>query len=155
MSKVLILVYNCFILAFDLTRMSEEKNTKTTDVFAPEFIKKMEDILSTEKAKLEKELLQFSKNNSDASNGAESGFPNYGDEEDDNVREVADYAVNKTLQISLEKKLRDVVSSLNRIKENTYGICKYTGKPIEEKRLLARPTSSSSVNAKKVLTHEA
>ena len=114
--------------------MSEEKKTKTTDVFDTDFIKKMEDILLNEKDKLEKELLHFAKGNSEANDGVDSDFTNYGDEEDDNVREVADYAVNKTLQISLEKKLRDVLTSLDRIKDNTYGICKYTGSPIEKER---------------------
>lgn len=134
--------------------MTDQKQLKTTDVFSAEFIDQIKGILTTEQTKLEKELSQFAHKNPHAEDDYDANYPEYGDEEDDNAREVADYAVNKTLEVTLEKKLRDVHSALKRIENNTYGICKYTGEPINEKRLLARPTSSSSVNAKKVLTDE-
>jgi len=75
-------------------------------------------------------------------------FPDYGDEEDDNVHEIEGFLVNESLKAEYEKELRDVKGALNRLKDGTYGICKYTGVKIDEKRLLARPTSSSSVQAK-------
>ena len=56
---------------------------------------------------------------------------------------------------TLEKMLRDVGKSLKRIEEGSYGVCKYCDKPIDEKRLLARPTSSACVECKKTLTDEA
>lgn len=135
--------------------MAQAKKLKTTDVFEPAFIEQIKTILLDEKRKLEKELTQFAHRNPNDDNNFDANFPNYGNEEDDNAREVADFTVNKTLEVTLEKKLRDVASALKRIENNTYGICKYTGQPIEKKRLLARPTSSSSVQAKKVLTNEA
>lgn len=135
--------------------MAQEKQLKTSDVFDKAFISQISDILTEEKERLEKELGQFAHKNPNEEGDYNADFPNYGDEEDDNAREVADFTVNKTLEVTLEKKLRDVNAALKRIKDNSYGICKYTGQPIEKKRLLARPTSSSSVQAKKVLTNEA
>ena len=132
-----------------------EKKLKTTDVFDAEFIKEIKSILVEEKVTLEKELARIAKRNPNDSEDFNAEFPDYGDEEDDNAREVADFTVNKTLEVTLEKKLRDVNAALERIENNTYGICKYTGQAIDKKRLLARPTSSSSVQAKKVLTNEA
>lgn len=128
---------------------------KTSDVFEADFIEEIKGLLLDEKQKIEKELSQFAHRSTDDASNFNADFPNYGTEEDDNAREVADFSVNKTLEVTLENKLRDVISALKRIDTNTYGICKYTGQPIEKKRLLARPTSSSSVQAKKVLTNEA
>ena len=67
---------------------------------------------------------------------------------------MEEYTVNKPLEITLEKTLRDVKRALIAIEKGTYGVCKYCDKPIEEKRLLARPTSSSCVSCKKTLTDE-
>jgi len=119
------------------------------------FIREMRDILLAEKDKLERELGGFTKKNPHVEGDTEAVFPEYGDEMDENAREVADYITNKSLEEVLEKKLRDIITSLKRIEEGTYGVCKYTGKPIGEKRLRARPTSSTSIEAKKFLTDEA
>ncbi|MBT3817248.1 MAG: TraR/DksA family transcriptional regulator [Candidatus Magasanikbacteria bacterium] len=130
---------------------------KTKQPFDQTFLDDIKERLIEEKARLEKELHTFTKKNPNIKDGSDfdATFPNYGDEEDDSVHEVADYSVNKTLEITLEKQLRDVNKALERLDEGTYGICKYTNKPIDKKRLLARPTSSSSIEAKKLLTNEA
>lgn len=111
------------------------ENKKTEDLFKPDFLAEI-------KAKLEE-----SKKDLHAKLGLET-FPDYGDEEDDNVHEIEGFIVNEGLKTEYEKELRDVEAALKRLKEGTYGICKYTGVKIDEKRLLARPTSSSSVEAK-------
>ncbi len=67
---------------------------------------------------------------------------------------MAEEAVTKAIEETLEKKYVDVKKALERIENGTYGICKFTGKPIGEARLRARPTSSASVEAKKFLTNE-
>jgi len=119
------------------------------------FVREMKDLLIAEKDKLEQELGNFTKKNPHVEGDTEAVFPEYGDEMDENAREIADYITNKSLEEVLEKKLRDIIASLKRIEEGTYGVCKYTGKPIGEKRLRARPTSSTSIEAKKFLTDEA
>ncbi len=122
-------------------------NKKTT--FSDDFLKKIHTALLEEKVRLEKELPSIS--DPSQTSGA---FPSYGDKEDENASEVADYAANLTLEETLAKSLRDVVKSLKRLEDGSYGVCKYCKKPIEEKRLLARPTSSACVECKKTIVQE-
>ncbi|MDD4477081.1 MAG: TraR/DksA C4-type zinc finger protein [Patescibacteria group bacterium] len=122
--------------------------------FSKEFLAKIEENLLKEKIKMENELNKFAKKNPDVENDYNSTFPDYGDKEDENASEVADYETNLALEKNLEKNLRDVVNSLQRIKKGTYGICKYCKKPIEEKRLLARPTSNACMECKKAIKQE-
>ncbi|OGH92024.1 MAG: hypothetical protein A2534_01485 [Candidatus Magasanikbacteria bacterium RIFOXYD2_FULL_39_9] len=125
--------------------------TKIKSPYSAELLKKIEALLLEEKARLDREMAKFSKNN--AADG-DTAFPDYGDKEDENAAEVADYVVNLSLEENLEKSLRDTNQSLERLKKGDYGICKYCKKPIEEKRLLARPTSSSCMSCKKTITQE-
>ena len=111
--------------------------------------------LLEEKARLEQELSQFAHRNPKA-NGAdfETEFKNLGDKEDENASEVAQFSDNLSMEGELEKALRDVESALALMEEGKYGTCKYCGQLIDEKRLQARPTSSSCIQCKKTLTQE-
>lgn len=119
---------------------------------SPEFIEEMRVVLEEEKKRLELALEKIAKNN--RLGEADANFPDYGDDEDENAMEVADYDSRLNLEHELEKGLRDVNAALERIKNGTYGIDKYTNEPIEENRLRARPTSTTSVESKKTLTQE-
>lgn len=123
--------------------------------FPAAFLKSIKKKLEAERERLGRELLKFTKKNLHVSGDYEATFPEYGSEEDDNAREVAEYAANKPLELTLEKTLRDIDNALERLKKGTYGICKYCDQPIDQKRLLARPTSSACVSCKKTLTEEA
>jgi RNA polymerase-binding transcription factor DksA len=122
--------------------------------FTQEFLDKIKTALEQERERIAKELSGFTKKNPHVSGDFDATYPEYGSEEDDNAREIADYTANKPLELSLEKTLRDVDKALERLKKGTYGICKYCDKPIDEKRLLARPTSGACVSCKKTLTDE-
>lgn len=74
--------------------------------------------------------------------------------EDDNAMEVAEFADDASIEARVESELRDVEQALKAIENGTYGVCKYCGQPIDEKRLEARPASSSCISCKKVLTQE-
>lgn len=120
-----------------------------------DFIKKMKAQLLEEQGRVERELSKFSTPNRRATApDFDSVFPNYGDKEDENAAEVAEYAANLSLEQDLEKALRDVNSALERLKKGSYGVCKYCKKFIEERRLTARPTSSACVECKKAITQE-
>ena len=125
-----------------------------TAPFGKNFLKEIKELLLAEQIKLQAELAKFTNKNPHTPDDFDATFPEYGDEDDDNAREVADYATNKSLEISLENTLRDITKSLKRLDEGTYGVCKYCDKPIDEKRLRARPTSGSCVDCKKTLTDE-
>lgn len=77
-----------------------------------------------------------------------------GDSPDDNAAEVSEYADELSVENRLEEEIRDVEKALKAIEDGTYGICKYCNEPIDEKRLEARPASSSCINCKKILTQE-
>ncbi len=118
------------------------------------FIKEMEARLTEEKERLAKELKEFADQNPKNVEDYDAKFPNMGDKEDENAEEVDTYSTNLTLERTLEANLRDVEKALDRIKAGNYGICKYCGKEIDEKRLRARPASSSCVECKKSFTQE-
>lgn len=119
-----------------------------------EFLKKIESVLLAEKTKLEAELGGFATKNAGVKGDYATTFPEYGDKEEDNASEVATYSDNLTLEHTLESALRDVHSALKHVKDGTYGTCKYCKKPIDERRLLARPTSSSCISCKKKILNE-
>ncbi len=123
-------------------------------IFNKDFLTKIKVLLLKEKEVLEKDLSKFTKKNSHVSGDYNSNFPEYGDKDDENAAEVAEYAAEVPLEESFEKTLRDNVQALKRLDEGTYGICKYCKKPIAEKRLFARPTSNACVTCKKAITQE-
>lgn len=127
---------------------------KKITAFSKEFLDKIKKLLLSEKTRLENELAKFTTKNPHTADDYDATFPEYGDKEDENALEVAQYTANKPLELALEKELRDVNKSLDRLKKDDYGTCKYCDKAIDEKRLLARPTSGACVSCKKALTDE-
>lgn len=127
---------------------------KKKHVFSKSFLSQIEEALEKEKKQLEGELSKFAKKNPHTKDDFDASFPEYGNELEDNAREIAEYTTNKPLEITLEKALRDVGKAIKHLRDSTYGICKYCDEPISEKRLLARPTSSSCVSCKKTITDE-
>ncbi|MEI7512586.1 MAG: hypothetical protein WCK01_03960 [Candidatus Uhrbacteria bacterium] len=77
-----------------------------------------------------------------------------GNSEDDNSVELTEFVDNEAIVERTEKDLVDVEKALKAIENGTYGICKYTGADIDIRRLEARPTSLTSIEAKKALTQE-
>lgn len=78
-------------------------------------------------------------------------FPEYGDKADENAQEISDYTTNSAAEKVLEKTLDDIDGALKRIKDGTYGICKYCKQPIAPKRLQARPVASACIDCKNEL----
>jgi DnaK suppressor protein len=119
-----------------------------------EFLKEMRERLHGEYARLKAELEEFTKQNPRNRDDYVAQFENIGDKEDENAEEVATYSTNLMLERTLESSLRDIVRALERLDEGSYGNCKYCGKEIDEKRLDARPSSSSCIECKKSFTQE-
>lgn len=123
--------------------------------YGADFINEMKERLESEKERLERSLSKFAKRTpATDEEDYDTQFPEYGDDEDENAVEIADYTNNLSVEQDLEKELRDVNNALKRIADGSYGIDKYTGEPIGEARLRARPTSTSTVASKKTLTQE-
>ena len=120
----------------------------------PEILATIKKKLEAEKVQLEKELGGFTTKDAAIEGNYKSQFPEFGDDEEENAAEVADFESRLGIEHTLEKVLRDVNTALERIQKNEYGICKYCKQPIEEQRLLIRPMSSSCVACKKKLQGE-
>lgn len=117
------------------------------------FIKEMETELKDQKIKIEAQLAEISTKNNKTDDHSAT-FPNFGDAEDENAAEVTDFSNNLTLERTLESTLRDVNKALESIAADKYGTCKYCHQEIDEKRLRARPATSSCIDCKKKLTLE-
>ncbi len=123
-------------------------------MLSPEFIAQIKTRLEEEKDRIEKELSQIGTRDPKDPSNFNINVPEYGTSEEDNASEVAAYTDNLSIEQALEETLRDTTSALDRINKGQYGRCKYCDKEIAEKRLLARPVSSSCVDCKKKLTLE-
>ncbi|MFA4941661.1 MAG: TraR/DksA family transcriptional regulator [Patescibacteria group bacterium] len=115
---------------------------------SPATIKEIEKQLLAQKKQILEDLSKLSRKDDHEADDRTTKFPEYGDKPDENAQEIADYSTNVVTEKVLEKSLEDINKSLDRIKNGTYGICKYCGNPIAEKRLLARPTASSCISCK-------
>jgi len=106
---------------------------------------KIKELLLAEKARIEAELRGFAGEDPEVEGNFVAKFPEYGDHEDENVNEVADYGDRLSLDEELKSSLAKVVRALERIEEGSYGICEICGQPIPEQRLLAQPMATTDV----------
>ncbi|HOZ36455.1 MAG TPA: TraR/DksA C4-type zinc finger protein [bacterium] len=120
--------------------------------FDPNFLKQIKTKLLAEKEKVEHELSEFTVKT--ATGKDEVAFPDYGEQSGENAAEVASFDNDSSLKNVLNATLRDINSSLGRLADGTYGICKYCGQEISHERLEIRPTSSSCVECKKKFSGE-
>ncbi len=119
-----------------------------------ETLEKIKKDLLARKEQIENELASFTSEDKHIKDNYRSEFPDYGDKEDENAGEIAQYTDNLSIEYSLEKTLRDINKALDRIEKGTYGKCNYCGKEIPEGRLLARPASSACVECKEKLSSQ-
>ncbi len=102
--------------------------------------------LLDEKTRLLQELKDFGQESSTQPGHFEAAYPESGsNSEDDNALEISEYADELSIETRLEAELKDVEKALEAIERGGYGICKYCHKPIDEKRMEARPASSSCI----------
>jgi len=107
--------------------------------------------LLIKKTEIEKELKGVTESGKQAKGARKIAFMDLGDANDDNAKEVDIYSTNLSVASVLESNLKDINKALQSIKAGKYGICKYCGKEISEKRLKARPVSSACVACKSKL----
>lgn len=126
---------------------------KDNELTAPE-IEEIKNNLIRQKNKIMSDLSYVSKEDDHEADNLNAKFPEYGDKPDENAQEINDYSTSVITEKVLEKTLDDINGALKRIKNGTYGICKYCGRPISKKRLLARPVASSCISCKNELQDE-
>ncbi|MFA4954961.1 MAG: TraR/DksA C4-type zinc finger protein [Patescibacteria group bacterium] len=111
--------------------------------------------LVEDRARLLQELEDLGKRDPNRPGRFEVIYPESGsNSEDDNAAEIAEYADSLSMEARIASELRDTEEALKAVETGKYGVCKYCNKEIELKRLEARPSSSSCINCKKILTQE-
>jgi DnaK suppressor protein len=116
----------------------------------PATLETIKKILLDRQAKVTAQLAEVS-NGAGQPGAGEAAFPDYGSDDDENTAEVETFTTNLSLEKVLGNSLRDIESALERIEKGTYGVCKYCGNKIDERRLLARPASSACVTCKETI----
>lgn len=111
-------------------------------------MEKIKKELLQRKKRIEEDLKSFTKKDQHEKDDHRTKFPDYGDKSDESVQEIDDYSTGIATERILENTLRDINQALDRIKKGIYGICKYCGKEIGEKRMLARPVASTCIECK-------
>ena len=78
----------------------------------------------------------------------DADFPSYGESEEDNATEMADYTANLSLEKQLEQDLKNINEAVKRLDENNYGHCEECGKDIEAEVLDIMPESRFCISCK-------
>jgi RNA polymerase-binding transcription factor DksA len=102
-------------------------------------------LLGAEKDSLEEELAEHGRKIGDDWQGTAGGLsPNEADATDaaDSMEELT---VNIPLVEELEKRYKEVVAAMSRIKEGKYGLDENTGEPIDVERLQANPAARTNI----------
>jgi len=116
-----------------------------------QIIAKIKKELLAKKAEIEEDLRRFAEKDKYAKGKHRPIYEDIGTTNDDNAKEIDAYTTELSVSGVLEHNLDDINKALKSIANNTYGICKYCGKEIGEKRLLARPVSSACIACKNKL----
>ncbi len=106
------------------------------------FIKKIQDKLFLSK---QKSLLLAEKKRLEKQAEIDNKFPQYGDTEEANASEVAEFTKRKGIAKRLKGELKDVNDALAKIEKNKYGICEICKNPIEKGRLKIIPSARTCV----------
>lgn len=112
-------------------------------------LEQIKEKLLQEKQELTKELNTFAKKNDKLDNEYETKFPDYGEHEDENAAEVADFESDLYLEKTMEQSLKKIDQALINIEKGTYGLCEECGKKIDPARCLAFPTATKCMDCKR------
>lgn len=106
-----------------------------------ELLEKMEGELLKQQSKLRGELSSFADKNVKKEDDYNTRFPDYGDKDEENATEVADFQDNLSLEKNLEKTLGEVDVALEKVEKGSYGKCDKCNNEIDTARLEAFPAA--------------
>lgn len=104
--------------------------------------KQLKNNLEKEKTKLIKDLKSFASKDNKVKGNWLTRFPFFGisrSHSDENAEKIEEYENLLSVEHTLELRLKDINGALDKIKNNTYGICEKCKKEIELKRLKIVP----------------
>lgn len=102
-----------------------------------EMIQKQKEALLEEKTRLTEKIKELKR------------FPDYGENEDDNAKELADFESNLSIEDQLELLIKKIDKALKAIDNGTYGKCGKCNQLIETGRLEIMPYAEVCVTCKK------
>ncbi|MFH1366985.1 MAG: TraR/DksA C4-type zinc finger protein [Patescibacteria group bacterium] len=109
------------------------------------FIAEMKEKLEGERADLRKRLGALGPEDKKAKDEFHAKLPQYGDSDEDNATEVAQYQDDLSLEGNLQGKLAEVDKALDRLEKGDYGKCENCGEEIPRERLEVNPAASVCV----------
>jgi DnaK suppressor protein len=107
-----------------------------------ELLLQIKENLVKEKERLEKELLSIADKKEVVADDFDSRFPNWGDDIDSNAAEVNNYSSRLGIEKNLESLLQATSQALDKIDNDTYGVCEQCGQEIQLERLKAFPAAT-------------
>jgi RNA polymerase-binding protein DksA len=69
----------------------------------------------------------------------------------DDASSLVERQTDMSLLHNLEREMMDIHQALNRMDDGTYGMCEVCGKPIADKRLLARPMATTCIQCQSTI----
>jgi DnaK suppressor protein len=118
-----------------------------TNRYSDETLKKFKSLIEEKIAKAQHDLeLIRSAYMNDGNNGTDDTAPTFKAFEEGS--ETMSKEANTQLALRQEKFIRDLKNALIRIENKTYGVCRVTGKLINEERLKLVPHATLSIEAK-------
>ncbi|MGB2762415.1 MAG: TraR/DksA C4-type zinc finger protein [Minisyncoccales bacterium] len=104
------------------------------------FLQEIKEKLEKEKTAIEKELETFAKKDPKLKGDWDSLFPKFnGGDLEEAADEVEEYSTRLPIEFTMELKLKDINSALEKIKKRVYGKCENCGKLISKERLEIYP----------------
>lgn len=114
------------------------------------FLDEMKKKLETEQHDLRERLGLLGPEDKKVKDEYHTDFPKYGDKEEDNATEVAEYQDTLSVEGSLEGRLQEVEKALDKIKNDAYGRCEKCGEEIPTERLRVNPAADVCVKCKNI-----
>jgi DnaK suppressor protein len=112
-------------------------------------LEELKNTLLKEKESLEKDLGKIGTPVDKKTGDYETSFDNIGSNWEENATEVDEYTANLPVEVSLEKKLQDVLAALDEMEKGTYGICQNCQQEIDLDRLKITPSARTCIKCKK------
>lgn len=110
----------------------------------PEEIEELDAALNAEKDLLEEELAEHGKKVGDDWSGTAEGFEENEPAHEDTADKMEELGVNVALVEELERRYKEIIAALGRMKDGTYGLTQ-SGEPIEIDRLRANPAATTNI----------
>jgi RNA polymerase-binding transcription factor DksA len=111
-------------------------------------LKELKEKLAQQKESLEKELSSFAKEDVKPKGDWDTRYPKFDGGVEGEADEFQEYEKLLSIEHSLELRLRDINSALEKMKKNKYGKCEKCGKSVSPERLEACPEAKLCAKCK-------